>query len=358
MGRLAQPGEATMAHYAGLDVSDKETAIHVVDGSGKTVWRGKRPSEPDALVTALRRHAPELERVGLETGPLAPWLYHSLKELGLPVVCLDARHARTATALQRNKTDAHDAETLAQLVRTGWYREARVKGWAAHLIRRLVGARAQMVGISIDLSNQIRSTLKTFGLRASGGAGRAFEAKIHTALEGRPEVAGVIEPLLAAWRAVRDQIAVLDKRLIKTAEADATCRLLMTCPGVGVVVAASYAAAVEAPAHFPRSRSVGAYLGLTPRRHQSGEIDRNAGVSKRGDKLLRAYLFEAAAALLVRVQRGSALKAWGTGLVERLGFKRAAVAVARKIGVGLHAMWKTDKPFQAWPSADTAPAAA
>ena len=128
-------------------------------------------------------------------------------------------------------------------------------------------------------------------------------------------------------------------------------------------MAASYAAAVEAPAHFPRSRSVGAYLGLTPRRHQSGEIDRNAGVSKRGDKLLRAYLlraylFEAAAALLVRVQRGSALKAWGTGLVERLGFKRTAVAVARKIGVGLHAMWKTDKPFQAWPSADTAPAAA
>jgi transposase len=132
-------------------------------------------------------------------------------------------------------------------------------------------------------------------------------------------------------------VAALDRRLIKAAREDATCRLLMTCPRVGVVVATSYAAAVEAPAHFPRSRSVGAYLGLTPRRHQSGEIDRNAG-SKRGDKLLRAYLFEAAAALLVRVQRGSALKAWGADLVERLGFKRAAVAVARKIGVVLHAM--------------------
>jgi transposase len=269
-----------MAHHAGLDVSGKETAVHVVDASGKTVRRGKRPSEPDALAAALRRHAPELERAGSETGQLAPWLYHSLKELGPPVVCLDARHARTAAALQRNKTDAHDAETLAQLVRAGWYREARVKGWAAHLIRRLVGARAQMVGISIDLSNQIRSTLETFGLRASGGAGRAFEAKVRAALEGRPEVADVVEPLLAAWRAVRDQVAALDRRPIKAAEGDATCRLLMTCPGVGVVVAAGYAAAVEAPAHFRRSRSVGAYLGLTPRRHQSGEIDRNAGVSK------------------------------------------------------------------------------
>lgn len=167
----------------------------------------------------------------------------------------------------------------------------------------------------------------------------------------------MVEPLLAAWRAVRDQIAALDKRLIKAVREDATCRLLMTCPGVGVVVAASYTAAVEAPTHFPRSRSVGAYLGLTPRRHQSGEIDRSAGISKRGEGLLRAYLFEAAAALLVRVQRASALKTWGTGLVERLGFKRAAVAVARKIGVVLHAMWKTGTPFQAWPSAGSTAAA-
>jgi transposase len=169
-----------MAHYVGLDVSDRDTAIHVIDETGKLVWRGKRASEPETIAAVLRRHAPQLERVGLETGQLAPWLFHSLKELGFPVVCLDARHARTATALQRNKTDAHDAETLAQLVRTGWYREARVKGWAAHAMRRLIGARSQLVGISIDLSNQVRSTLKTFGLRATGGAGRIFEANTKT----------------------------------------------------------------------------------------------------------------------------------------------------------------------------------
>ena len=133
-----------MAHYAAFDVSDKETAIHVIDEHGKLVWKGKRPSEPEALAAALHRHAPALERVGLETGQLAPWLYHSLKALGLPMVCLDARHARAATALQRNKTDARDAETLAQLVRTSWYREARVKSWAAHALRHLVGARAQL----------------------------------------------------------------------------------------------------------------------------------------------------------------------------------------------------------------------
>src|SRR5919202_3494240 len=157
------------------------------------------------------------------------------KALGVPVVCLDARHARAATALQRNKTDARDAETLAQLVRTGWYREARVKGWAAHAVRHLVGARAQLVGISTDLSDQLRGVLRTFGPRVAGRAGGAFEAKVREQVEGRPEVAAVAEPLPAAWRAVRDQVAALDRKLIEAARGDATCRLMMTCPGVGVV---------------------------------------------------------------------------------------------------------------------------
>ncbi len=222
-------------------------------------------------------------------------------------------------------------------------------------MRHLVNARAQLVGVSTDLSNQIRSVLKTFGLRARGRAGGAFEAKVREQITDRPEIAGVVEPLLAVWRTVRDQVAGLDRKLLAAAKDDPTCRLLMTCPGVGAVVATGFSAAVEAPGHFRRSRSVGAYLGLTPRRHQSGGIDHGAGVSKRGDKLLRSYLFEAAACLLVRVQRPSALKAWGLRLVERLGFKRAAVAVARnKIGVVLHAMWKADAPFQAWPAAAAA----
>jgi transposase len=260
--------------------------------------------------------------------------------------------------LRRNKTDARDAETLAQLVRTGWYREARVKGWAAHAVRHLIGARAQLVGISTDLSNRLRGVLRTFGLRVTGRAGGAFEAKVRGQVEGRPEMAAVAEPPLAAWRAVREQVAALDRAPIEAVKGDAACRLLMTCPGVGVAVAAGFAAAVEAPGHFRRSRSVGAYLGLTPGRHQSGEIDRSAGVSKRGDKLLRSHLFEAAACLLIRVQRAPALKAWGLALLQRLGFKRAAVAVARKIGVALHAMWKENEPFEAWPGAVAAPAAA
>src|ERR687898_608851 len=313
--------ERSMPHYAALDVSNEETAIHVVDDAGHTVWRGKRASDPEALATALRRHAPDLVRVGLETGFLTPWLYHSLKAAGLPVICREARHARAATALQRNKTDANDAETLAQLVRTGWYREARVKSFASHAVRHLVGARAQLMGVAVDLSNQVRPTL-----------------------------AAIIEPLLAAWRAVREQIATLDRRLIDLAKGDPTCRLLMTCPGVGVIVATSFAASIEAPEHFRRSRSVGAYLGLTPARHQSGETDRTGGISRRGDRLMRTYLFEAAASLLNRVRQDSALKTWGGALAKRMGFKHAAAALARKLAVVMHAMWRSNTPFQAWPA--------
>ncbi len=160
----------------------------------------------------------------------------------------------------------------------------------------------------------------------------------------------IVDPLLAAWQAVREQIAVLDRRLIRLAKGDPTCRLLMTCPGVGVIVATSFAASIEAPEYFRRSRAVGAYFGLTPARHQSGETDRTGGISRRGDRLMRTYLFEAAASLLIRVRQASALKTWGRELAQRMGFKHAAAALARKLSVVLHAMWRSNTPFQAWPA--------
>ena len=200
--------------------------------------------------------------------------------------------------------------------------------------------------MSVDLSNQIRSILKTFGLMAGKGAGHSFAIRVRELLKGRPSLAAIVDPLVAAWDAVRQQIAVLDRRLIRLAKGDPTCRLLMTCPGVGVIVSTSFAASIEAPEHFRRSRSVGAYLGLTPTRHQSGETDRTGGISRRGDRLMRTYLFEAAASLLIRVRQNSALKTWGRALAKRMGFKHAAAALARKLAVVLHAMWRSTTPFR------------
>jgi transposase len=143
----------------------------------------------------------------------------------------------------------------------------------------------------------------------------------------------------------RSKCVALDRRLIAAVRGNATYRTLMTMPGIGPITAVAYVAALERPDTFKRSRAVGAWLGLTPRRFQSGEIDYDGHISRRGDGQLRALLYEAAAVLLTRVRMESGLRRWGLMLRKRLGFKRAATALARKMAVILHAMWKSGTPF-------------
>ena len=160
-----------MEQYVGLDVSQEQTSVCVVDGDGKVIWEGKCTSTPEAIAATLRTRAPEAVRIGLESGPLSAWHWHELRKLDLPVVCLDARHAKAALALQLNKSDRNDARGLAQIVRTGWYREVAVKSVDSHLVRSLLITRAQLVRMRVDLANQIRGVLKPFGLIAGKGGG-------------------------------------------------------------------------------------------------------------------------------------------------------------------------------------------
>ena len=157
----------------------------------------------------------------------------------------------------------------------------------------------------------------------------------------------IVEPLLVVWHAIREQVEMLDRQILARARADAAVRRLMTIPGVGVVVALAYTAVIDDPARFRRSASVGAYLGLTPRRYQSGEADTSGHISKCGDGLLRAYLFEAATVLLQRHSRASTLKTWGLALGKRIGMRRAKVAVARKLAVIMHRVW-SDRSEYRW----------
>ena len=156
-----------MGQYVGLDVSLETTTVHVLDDQGKRVWRGTCVTHPTAIEATIRKHAPEVVRIGLETGPLTTWLWQALTDAGLPMVCLDARQAKAALNMRINKTDDNDAEGLAQLVRSGWYREVRVKSREAMLVRSLIGARTQLLDIVTELSNQIRGLMKTFGLVVS-----------------------------------------------------------------------------------------------------------------------------------------------------------------------------------------------
>jgi len=334
-----------MTHYVGLDVSMKETKLHVLDEAGQRVWRGRCATEPGAIAAAVHRHAPAAARIGLETGPLTTWLWTALTAEGLPMICIDARHAKKALDMKVNKTDANDAEGLAHLVRAGWYREVRVKSRNAMLAKALLRGRSQLLSMSLALENQIRGILKTFGRIVPKGAGGLFEKNVRALITDDGEIAAVIMPLLQARGMARSKCAALDRRLIRSVQEDVTCRMLMTMPGVGPLTAVAYVAALEKPDTFKRSRAVGAWLGLTPRRFQSGEVDYDGHISRRGDGQLRALLYEAASVLLTRVRRESALRRWGLVLWKRLGFKRAATALARRMAVVLHAMWKSGTSF-------------
>lgn len=189
-----------MMRFVGLDVSQKTAAVCVVDGDGARVWRGQCLSTPEQIEGVVRHHADADARLGIETGPMTTWLVHKLRARGLDVVCLDARHARAALKMQLNKTDQNDAEGLAQIMRTGWFRSVHVKSFETHRARALLGARAQLVGMTTRLSNHIRGVRKTFGLLTGAMRGLPFDRRVEALLEGRPEIAPVVQPMLAAWR--------------------------------------------------------------------------------------------------------------------------------------------------------------
>jgi transposase len=335
-----------MTRFVGLDVSQKLTSICVVDDTGRRLWRGQCHSDPEQIERAVRGHAGDDASIGIETGPMTPWLVHELRQRGLNVTCLDARHASAALKMQMNKTDQNDAEGLAQIMRTGWYRPVHVKSLDAHRARALLGARAQLVGMTTRLSNHIRGVLKTFGLLPGAMRGLPFDKRVEALLAERDELAPIVRPMLAAWRQLREQIAAFDKAVRALAKASPTCRMLRRVPGIGVVSVLAYVSTVEDPARFTRSRSVGAHMGLTPRQYQSGEVDRSGRISRCGDTLARTLMYEAAVVILTRVKRASRLKDWAQAIAKRSGVGKARVALARKLSVILHSIWRSGEPFR------------
>ena len=335
-----------MKHYVGLDVSQKETSVCVVDHDGRVLFEGKVASSPGALAALIRTQAPRAERIGLETGAMASWLWHELRRVDLPVVCVDARHAHAVLSARMNKSDKNDARGLAELVRIGWYREVAVKSQDDQRIRSILIARSRLVAIRRDLENQVRSMVKEYGLLFSRAISSQFRAKVRELVADDHVLGPVIEPLLIIHEQVSRQQSKLDDQVRRLARTDETTKRLMTVPGVGMVTALTFRHTIGDPSRFGSASKVGAYLGLTPRRKQSGETDVNGRISRWGDRLLRSYLFEAASVLLHRTRRWSALKAWGTRLAKRIGMKRAKVALARKMAVVLHCIWVDGTTFE------------
>ena len=336
-----------MTIYAGLDVSDKTTHICVVTSEGAVIRRDVVASDPEVLAKWLKRHCPGLVRVVLETGPLSAFLYHGLEERDVPVICICARHAKGVLSTRVNKSDPHDAEGLAQLARTGWFKAVRIKGEATHIARAQLKIREQLVRSRVVMANQLRGLLKLFGLRMGSVTTPGKRAERLAALfTQRPELKSVMQPLVESLEALETQIARSTRLLAATAAADPVAARLMSVPGVGPITALIFKSSIEDPARFKRGEDAGAFAGLVPRRSQSGTRDYKGRISKPGDPMLRHALYEAANSLLVRVKRPCPLQTWGKALAETKGPKRARVAVARKLAILLHRLWQSETEFR------------
>ncbi len=195
--------------------------------------------------------------------------------------------------------------------------------------------------------------LKNRGLVIGKAGGNLFHRRAEELVGEHHLLQEAVRPLLGVREIVRREVAGLTRRLLAIARDNEESRRLMTVPGIGPITALAFHSAIDEPTRFRRSRSVGAYFGLTPRRHASGEVDWSGRISKCGDRMVRSYLFEAAGVLLTRVPQWCRLKAWGLRLVKRIGFKKAKIAVARKLAVILHRMWRDGTDF-IWSSKEAA----
>jgi transposase len=335
-----------MEHFAGIDVSLKDSSICVVDAAGRIVREAKVASEPEALVAWFRGLGFAVTRIGLEAGPLSQWLHAGLSEAGFDAVLLETRHVKAALSAMVVKTDRKDARGIAQLLRMGWFRPVHRKSADAQEVRALLVGRKLLQGKLRDVELSIRGILRGFGLKVGEISKGRFAARIRELVAGHEMLETVTGAMLAAREALRAEFMRLHRRMLVTVRADAVCRRL---------IAVTFKTAVDDPGRFSSSKAVGAHFGLTPKKYQSGESDVTGGVSKVGDAMVRTALYEAANVLLSRTTRFCVLKAWALAVARRRGAKRAKVALARKLTTVLHRMWIDGSTFR-W--SKEAPAAA
>jgi transposase len=344
-----------MEYYIGLDVSQRQTAICIVDDKGARVAEGKALTEPSDIYAWIRKHVdPKLVvKVGLEAGAMSAWLCTELSKLGLPMLCIEAFQAAEFLKAQRNKTDKNDARGLAQMVRMGgeFIRPVIIRSQSSQEARALLTMRQFLVHQKTGLENNITGTLKPFGLITPRGniSAKTFRDRVLATLDRADErdilVREAVTPSLDLYDTLCKQLAVLSKRVEAMAKADPVCRLLMTAPGVGPIVALSFVTAVENPKRFADPENIGAYFGLTPKQYQSGETDIRGNASRRGDIMTRAHLVLAATVILTGAKKWCALKAWGMKIAKKHGFFKARIAVARKLAIILCKMWLRGQEF-------------
>ncbi len=319
-----------MEYFAGLDVSMAETQICVMGRNGAVIHKAKVPSTPADIAAELAQ-LPTCRRIVFETGRMAPMLYHGLRQLGLPVICVESRQAYQALKLlATHKTDHNDARGLAHLARTGFFKPVHVKSLPAHAVRSLIIARKKLVGQRVTLENQIRGLAVVFGVRLPRALSSTFIRQALQASEGIPGLSAAMQGLVAARTAVLAAIVAIDGDIRRMVRASDACRRLMSIPGVGQLTALAFTAAVDDPKRFRRSR-----------------IDYSGSISKCGDRRLRTLLYEAANVMLTRYKGALKLKEWAFAVAKRSTMRKARIALARRLAIIMHAMLRNGTEFKA-----------
>ena len=331
--------------YIGLDVSLASTAICVLGPQGKIVEELQADSEPEALVHAVGSLPYTIDAIGLEAGPLSQWLSKGIEEAGFEVVLMETRLVKAALKAMPIKTDRRDAQGIARLLQMGWYRSVHRKSVSSQEIRALLTARKSIQQAIINIELSMRGVLRNFGLKIGQVPAIRYEARVRELIDQNELLSAAALPLLRARDHLRTELAGFDTKITGLAEHDDVSRLMMTMPGVGPIVALTVRSTIDDPARFARSKDIGPWVGLTPRRTQSGEMDIVGQITRAGDRGLRSALYQAA---MILMHRGAPnwLQAWALRVAHRRGKKRALIALARRIGVILHRMWVDGSPFR------------
>ncbi len=335
-----------MKHYIGLDVSMKRTFICVINEHGKIVHEGSENTDPHLIANYLSKLSLEEITVGFESGSLTPYLMTGFKERAIDAVCMDARRLSPILALKINKTDKNDARGIAEALRAGMYTRVHCKPEESINRAILLTSRRALVEQQTHLKNTVRGLLKGHGIRLGSISAKKFAGAVMKQLEGCQEIVILsIKCLLDAFDKLVEETAKIDKKMLEVAYHDKEVQLLMTVPGVGPVTALTFKTEIFDANRFKDSRSVGAYLGMTPTQYASGETQKQGKTSKCGSKELRFLLVEAGVVILTRSKKWSKLKAWGLKIMRKKGLKKAAVAVGRKLAVIMHQMMLKEKEF-------------
>jgi transposase len=347
-----QPRKAAaglMERTVGLDLGDRYSHYCMLAGTGELVEEGRVASTEAALQKQFGGESPM--RIALEAGTHSPWVSRLLSGLGHEVIVANPRKIRAITASE-SKNDRNDAEKLARFAAFDpkLLSPVRHRSEERQQDLNLVHARGTLVRARTMLVNALRGLVKSAGGRLGACSTQAFPDRMRASIP--PALQPACAPLVEQIAHLNLAIGEMDRQVEALARKHPEIALLRTVPGVGPIVAACYVLTLDRADAIEDHRQAGAYLGLRPRQRQSGDSNPQCGISKTGNTMLRSLLVQSAHYILGRFGPDSTLRRWGLGLAARggqRGKKRAVVAVARKLAVLMHSMWRNRRPFEAFP---------